>query len=209
MTLHVAAMYFDSGKGDCGFLLGADRYSGNKEKTANMLEDVVLVEKAFRSPNTIGLCSGEFHWPKGKHEELIRSFDDTFDDIHEQSDYSRHPTLLKANSATLSIVKRTEKSLALYCVYTRKDEEHVEVRVRKHRELRRGPYVTLANTPFWQDLTVHGIPKVLYDHGRKGVEEMHRHLLWILKKEAKYHSDRIGGPFDFYAIDFDGIRKIA
>lgn len=207
MTLHVAAMYFDPEKNYWGFLLGADRRSGNGTKDT-IDEHVILIEKTFRSENTIGVCSGAFHWPCEEHEELIRSFDGTFEDINEHSNYRTHPTLLKAESATLSIVKREKKKLGLYGVYTRKNGESVDVSVRKHRELMRTPYTKLDETPFWQDLTVPGTPRVLHDPGRRTLTEMQAHLLWTLRQGAKYHSDRISGPFDLYAIDFEEIRRV-
>jgi hypothetical protein len=209
MTLHVAAMYFDHEKQYWGFLIGADRKSGNRNKAGSPLEEVVLTEKVFRSPNTIGLCSGAFHWPENEHERLLRSFDNTFENISEESDYSTHPGLMAAEYATLSVVKRTERRMALYGVYGRRVEEIVHVRVRKHRELERKEYKNRDETPFWQDLTVPGIPRVLCDPGRRTLSEMYAHLLWILRLGAKYHPDRISAPFDIYAIDFEGIRKIA
>ena len=220
MTLHVAAVYFDYERGYCGFLLGADRRSGNyiprkaetgegRDEARSIDQQVVLIDKSFRSPNTIGFCSGEFRWPKGEHERLFRSLDNSFEGISEESDYSKHPTLTQANYAVLSVVQRNERKLELYGVYVKKAGESVEVKVRKHRELRRGPYKSVNDTAFWQDLTVQGTPKLLHDPGRKTWQEMIAHLLWTMRLQGKYAPERISAPFDMYAIDFDGIRKVA
>lgn len=220
MTLHVAAMYFDYEKRSCGFLLGADRLGRNVSKETmsaeqegrkpeRELDDIVLAEKLFRSPNTIGFCSGTFPWPNTNYHGLFRSFDDCFEDIGKRRDYSSHPTLQKAYDATLSIVKRGEDVLELYGVYKRRIKGKHPVAVRRYMALTRNSFMNEKRTAYWTRLNIPKNPKKVQAPGRQPIEHMHWILQLNMAQEARIRPHEISAPFDIYMIDFDGIRKVA
>ncbi len=220
MTLHVAAVYFDYEKKACGFLLGADRLGVNRPKEEVIaayqgqnrtpsLDDRILAEKSFHGENTLGFCSGTFLWPKNEQESLFRSFDNCFDDIGKRRDYSNHPTLQRAYEATLSIVKRGDETLELYGVYKRHAKGGKLIAVRRYLTLTRESFSDLKGAPYWTRLNVPKKPALSRAPGKQPLEHMQWLLILNMALEARKQSQFIAPPFDFYAIDFDGIRKVA
>lgn len=220
MTLHVASVYFDYDKKTCGFLLAADRLGRNvSKKTMNAqqreipsgapLDDIILEEKSFRSPNTIGFCSGSFPWARENYNRLFRSFDDCFEDIRKKRDYSTHGTLMTAYDATLSIVKRRDDMLELYGIYKRRTKGSSPIAVRRYMALTRDSFDELQRTPYWEKLNIPKNPRKALAPGKQPMENMYR-MLWLnMARESTIRPTEVSRPFDFYAIDFDGIRKVA
>ncbi len=220
MTLHVASVYFDYEKKSCGFLLGSDRLGRNISKdTMNaeqrgmnlgvQLDDIILAEKSFRSPNTLGFCSGSFPWAKNEYENLFRSFDDSFEEIGKKRDYNAHPTLMIAYDATLSIVKRGEDKLELYGVYKRRVKGKKPISVRRYMILTRDSFEDLRTTHYWTKLNIPQSPRKANGPGKQPLGHMRILLDLNMRLEARMRPDEVSLPFDFYAIDFDGIRKVS
>ena len=221
MTLHVAAVYFDYDKKTCGFLLGSDRLGYNRKKEDVIgarqtidreqptLDDRILAEKSFRSPSTIGFCSGTFPWSKNEYEGLFRSFDGCFEDIGKRRDYNAHPTLMRAYDATLSIVKAGEDQIELYGVYKRRVKGKDPISVRRYMRLTRESFEDLRTTSYWTKLNIPQSPRRANAAGKQPLEHMRFLLDLTMRQEVRLRPFEVSLPFDFYAIDFDGIRKVA
>ncbi len=220
MTLHVAAVYFDNEKKTCGFLLGSDRLGYNippsiyaqlqQEPQRHSVKEQyrVLEEKSFFGRQSIGFCSGTFRSGEDYPQEF-RTLDNCFDDIDHRARHKEHPFLQKAHSYVLSIVKRSDQTIELYRVYDKTKRGKKRTEIKRDCSIKKSAYTSLERTPYWSALNTHRNPPLGFAPGRCSQNLMLDHLVALMQRAAQERPHYIAGPFDFYAIDFDGIRKVA
>ncbi len=221
MTLHVAAVYFDDQKRTCGILLGADRLGYNYPPSIyTMLQQEpnnqnareqwrIIEEKSFFGEHTIGFSSGTFRASAEGYRQELRTLDAYFDNIEPNARYQQNPLLEKAHSYVLSIVRWSEDMVELYRVYDKTKKGKRRPHVKRDFSLRRSAYEQLHRTPYWSELNTHKGPLLGFGPGRYNRQMMLAHLITLMTRTAQERPESISAPFDIYAIDFEGIKKVA
>lgn len=220
MTLHIASVYFDDQKKMCGMLLGADRLGHNfppgiytrlqQEPSSYRSTEQwrILEEKSFFGESTIGFCSGTFQASGDGYRQELRTLDAYFDNIEPNARYQENPLLKKALSYILSIVRWSEDTVELYRVYDIIKKGKRRPHVKMDFSLRRTAYEHLQRTPYWIELNTHKNPYVGFAPERYPGDMMLKFLVAFMNQTAQKRPQTVSAPFDFYAIDFDGIRKV-
>ncbi|MEK6921049.1 MAG: hypothetical protein AABX82_04150 [Nanoarchaeota archaeon] len=221
MTLHVAATYLDHNKGMAGILLGADRFGTNipgsayieftEDRSSEIKPEWILSEeKSFGGKGQIGVYSGRFLCRAGEHQREFRTLDNCFDDTTKTGTYNKHPFLKKAHYYHLSVVTYKKTQVRLDTVHSHRKRGKNKADTIFRYALGTESYNHLERMPYWNGLnTYKRNPAFGFIPGRQSCDAMVQHLLCIMEAVAKERPKEVAAPFDIYAIDFDGIRKVA